>query len=240
MVSAGCTNCYAMTMAARLEAMGQAKYAGLTRKQGKRALWTGKINLVEDALTIPLERKKPTTWFVNSMSDLFHEDVPFDYVDRVFAVMALCPHHTFQVLTKRPERMVEYAANPGRLSAIAQEVARMGYGEASMGVRLPLPNVHLGTSIENQATADERSVHLRKVPAAVRWYSIEPLLEAVTVPLDGIDWAVVGGESGPGARPCNVEWLRSIVRQFAAAGVPVFVKQLGALRVRQLPQVPHA
>src|SRR4051812_20173659 len=108
LVSPGCTNCYAMRMAARLEAMGQGKYAGTTRKVNRLAVWMGKINLDEQSLTIPLRTKKPTTWFVNSMSDLFHECVPFDFVDRVFAVMALTPHHTYQILTKRPERMAEY------------------------------------------------------------------------------------------------------------------------------------
>jgi protein gp37 len=107
-VSPGCTNCYAMRMAARLERMGQKRYRGLTKPSKAGPVWTGQMRLVEEALTLPLRRRKPTTWFVNSMSDLFHESVPDEWIDRVFAVMALCPQHTFQVLTKRADRMRAY------------------------------------------------------------------------------------------------------------------------------------
>jgi protein gp37 len=158
--------------------------------------------------------------FVNSMSDLFHEAVPFEFVNEVFAVMSMTPQHTYQILTKRPERMAKYM------------LLRMG--------RRPLPNVWLGTSVENQTTADERIPHLLRCPAAVRFLSCEPLLGPISFSVkcppeyqphirhDRIGWVITGGESGPGARPCNVEWIRSIVLRCKAAQVPVFVKQLGA------------
>lgn len=277
-VSPGCLHCYAATMSHRLQEMGQAKYQGLTVLHNGVRTFNGTITLDEKALNIPLKRKKPTTYFVNSMSDLFHEGVPFDYVDKVFAVMALCPRHTFQVLTKRAGRMAEYltvmetsrtvrwgkhAGQPisdmsaARVRLYTAMVNRTGLYHAC-GPGWPLPNVWLGVSVENQKAADERIPELLKCPAAVRFLSVEPMLEAVDLGLprvwcrhhevfermtmdgdrlcfkaqantyDMLHWVIVGGESGPGARPCNVEWLRSIVGQCKAAGVPVFVKQLGA------------
>lgn len=288
-VSPGCLNCYAATMAHRLEAMGQEKYRGLTVLNNGLRVFSGKITLDEKALAIPLGWKKPRKIFVNSMSDLFHESVPFGFVDKVFAVMALCPQHTFQVLTKRPERMKEYMLDfyreGGRLEvmlglaqtsddspfdvATEDDVRRLSEVDV-------LPNVWLGASCEDQPRADELIPYLLKCPAAVRFLSCEPLLGEVDLCIDGtcsdwachhcgsnnvdtevqvgpydvstykcdncgyfgngedaawkslIHWVIVGGESGPKARPCNVEWIRSIVKQCAAAGVPVFVKQLGA------------
>ncbi len=261
--SAGCDNCYAARMTRRLEAMGQKDYTGLTSKKH----FNGKVRTLEHKLTEPLRWKKPRRVFVNSMSDLFHEAVPFDFVDRVFAVMALCPQHTFQVLTKRPERMAEYlarrSANPyGCDDPVYQAARHVGAGidrMVALSNRMhdrvpgwPLPNVWLGTSVENQEQADARIPHLLRCPAAVRFLSVEPLLERVNLdqiyelpkwvapfdphyPRDAdhprIEWVIVGGESGPGARPCNVEWIRSIVSQCKAAGVPVFVKQLGAVPI---------
>src|SRR5436305_956176 len=154
-----------MKMAARLEAMGQKQYAGTTKKVNGHAVWTGKINLVEPALSLPMKWRKPKKIFVNSMSDLFHEGVPFEYVDLVFSVMLFCNHHTFQVLTKRPERMAEYLktrqqrrdslfAPPDKDVALAQWVDRIAKSP------WPLPNVWLGTSVENQKCADERIPHL--------------------------------------------------------------------------------
>lgn len=240
-VSAGCTHCYAAVMTKRLAAMGQAKYQGLLNSSGH---FNGKINFDEGALGIPLRRKKPTVYFVNSMSDLFHENVPFEFIDRVFAVMALCPQHTFQVLTKRPERMAAYLTGScditkrwalkawdlpggewlnsvGFLEGIAQglETVRAIFGP-------PLPNVWLGTSVENQAAA-HRVDTLRTVPAAVRFLSCEPLIGPLEVNLEGIHWVIAGGESGTGARPCCVDWLGDVVAQCKAAGVPCFVKQMG-------------
>ena len=185
-LSPGCTNCYAMKMAARLEAMGQSLYAGLTKPSKAGPVWRGTVRANPDALLAPLKRKTPTTYFVNSMSDLFYEKFSDDLIDRVFAVMALCPQHTFQVLTKRAERMREYFG-PGipRLNIIN------GHKWSLLGTRvgskikhdgkwaspcLPLPNVWLGVSAERQQEADERIPHLLKTPAAIRFVSAEPLL----------------------------------------------------------------
>lgn len=217
--SPGCTNCYAMRMAARLEAMGQERYAGLTKPSKAGAVWTGELRLVEDALTIPLRRARPTTYFVNSMSDLFHESVPDAWIDRVFAVMALCPQHTFQVLTKRSARMRAYMAGcempPSDLplckSWITQWHRRDGVARAMHEIagrrfadrlgkvkNLPLPNVWLGVSAEDQARADARIPDLLATPAAVRFVSAEPLLG----PIDfmrislGRKTGVVFGEDG--------------------------------------------
>jgi len=203
-ISPGCTNCYAMRMAARLEAMGMAKYAGTTRKSGRRAVWTGRINLDERALEIPLRWSKPRMIFVNSMSDLFHEKVPDAFIRKVWHVMERARWHTFQVLTKRPERM----------KRLSQEL------------RL-LPNVWLGTSVEN---ADHlwRLDELRAVRAVVRFVSFEPLLGSVGEPdLSDIHWAIVGGESGPRARPIAAEWVEEIERACRRYGTAFFFKQWG-------------
>jgi len=241
-VSPGCKNCYAETFAERWRGIPGHPY-----EQGFD------LRIVEDKLTDPLHWKKPRRVFVNSMSDLFHEGVPFDYIDRVFAVMALTPQHTYQVLTKRAERMAEYLNRFGvglKLGgAIRDIVGRtklsvhftgrteevMDSWDTNSGV---LPNVWLGTSVENQEYADKRIPHLLRCPAAVRFLSVEPLLGPVDIcsRLNGVlsdtperlHWIIVGGESGPGARPCNVQWIRDIVQQCKAAGVPCFVKQLGA------------
>lgn len=246
--SAGCDHCYAVTMTHRLEAMGQSKYAGLTVLNGRgERHFNGQVRTDEAALEVPLRWKKPRRVFVNSMSDLFHRDVPFDFIDEVFAVMALCPQHTFQILTKRPERAEEYFLHSRdtlgnktdeRVSMEAEDIG----GERHQPLRWPLPNVWLGTSCEDQAGADDRIPHLLRCPAAVRFLSLEPLLGPIDIGKacdpsafdleemlgGGPDWVIVGGESGPRARPCNIEWIRDIVRQCKTASVPVFVKQLGA------------
>lgn len=203
-MSAGCTNCYAMRMAARLDAMGLEKYIGLTRKSGGRAKWTGKIFLDEKALSIPETWSRPRNVFVNSMSDLFHADVPEDFIRRVWRVMGATRRHTYQILTKRPDRMAELART------------------------LPvLPNVWLGTSVEDGAVIG-RLDDLREVSAAVRFVSFEPLIGSVaTGDLRGIQWAIVGGESGPGARPMNTEWVDEIFDMCSAAGADFFFKQWG-------------
>ena len=156
-LTAGCTNCYAMRMAARLEAMDVAKYRGLTRKSGTRHVWTGRVRLDEAALSIPLSWKKPRKIFVNSMSDLFHDDVPSDFVARVWSVMAQTPRHTYQILTKRPDRM---------RAIVIQEALPV------------LPNVWLGASVED-ARVLYRLDELRGTPAAVRFVSFEPLIGSV-------------------------------------------------------------
>jgi len=203
-LTAGCTNCYAMRMAARLEAMGTAKYRGLTRKSGKRAVWTGKIMLDEAALSAPLAWRKPRKVFVNSMSDLFHEAVPTEFVAKVWQTMGATPHHTYQILTKRPDRMAE----------IVPALAR-------------LPNVWLGTSVEDDRVLD-RIDHLRKVPAFVRFISFEPLIGSVsTADLTDIHWAIVGGESGPRARDMNPDWVDEIERLCRRSDTAFFFKQWG-------------
>ena len=197
--SPGCTNCYAMKMAARIEAMNAKaapgretapQYNGTTRKVSGHAVWTGKLaQASDDVLFAPLRRKKPTTYFVNSMGDLFHEECPDEWIDRVFAVMALCPQHTFQVLTKRAARMRDYMANVERevlwMNAVADlfeidcSLLNSRYPYPIMGQRepwLPLPNVWLGVSTERQQEADERIPMLLQTPAAVRFISAEPLL----------------------------------------------------------------
>ncbi len=204
-MSAGCTNCYAMRMAARLEAMGVEKYKGLTRKSGGRAKWIGAISLDEKALSIPATWSKPRNVFVNSMSDLFHPDVPVDFVRKVWRAMKDTRRHTYQILTKRPDRMAEILSD--------------GFDV--------LPNVWLGTSVE-----DGRVLHrlddLRSVPAAVRFVSYEPLIGSVKGGnLEGIQWAIVGGESGPNARPMDPAWIDEIFDQCTDAGAAFFFKQWG-------------
>ena len=204
--TAGCTNCYAMRMAARLEAMGTPKYAGLTRKSGDRFVWTGKIFQDRAALAAPFRWHKPRTVFVNSMSDLFHPDVDTAFIAEVWAVMGATPRHTYQVLTKRPERMRQLLSRP----------------EFSM-----LPNVWLGTSVEDHrvlARVDE----LRETPAAIRFISFEPLIGSVAnANLTGIDWAIVGGESGPRARAMPAEWVEEIEHLCRLSGTAFFFKQWG-------------
>ncbi|MGB3502568.1 MAG: DUF5131 family protein [Mesorhizobium sp.] len=205
-LTAGCANCYAMRMAARLEAMGVAKYAGLTRKSGGRAKWTGKITLDRASLEAPMNWKKPRRVFVNSMSDLFHARVPEEFIRRVWAVMEATPHHTYQILTKRPDRMATVLTSPG------------------FDV---LPNVWLGTSVE-----DGRVLHrideLRAVPAAIRFISFEPLIGSVARGnLAGIHWAIVGGESGPQARPMDPRWIDEIYDLCTDADAAFFFKQWG-------------
>ncbi|HEX4124883.1 MAG TPA: phage Gp37/Gp68 family protein, partial [Tepidisphaeraceae bacterium] len=200
LVSPGCTHCYAMRTAARLEAMGQTKYVGLTRKVNGRTVWTDKINLGSAAdLTLPLRWAKPRRVFVNSMSDLFHPDVPFDFIDRVFAVIALTPRHTYQILTKRLERMAEYLNDSrDRLGfktdeRVNAEACHLHRGDLVPEIKLgfkrspvqqwPLPNVWLGCSVEDQQRADERIPHLLRCPAPVRFLSIEPMLGAIDLKL---------------------------------------------------------
>ena len=211
-VSPGCTNCYAMRMAARLQAMGMAKYAGTTRKSGKRHVWTGRVNLDAASLTAPLAWKKPQRIFVNSMSDLFQESVAEDFIRRVWQVMAKAHWHTFQILTKRPERMRELL---------------------SRSTFATLPNVWLGTSIEDEDYIGRIDV-LRHVPAAVRFISFEPLLGPIIDPdLTDIHWAIVGGESGPRARPMEAWWVETLRAACAEQGVAFFFKQWGGTRKKK-------
>lgn len=186
-VSAGCTNCYAATLAARWNGPGL-PYEGLTRRSGGRAVWTGRVQLVENALTEPLRWRFPALVFVNSMSDLFHEAVPDEFIDRVFAIMAVTPQHTYQILTKRPERMAEYCNRlTSQVTLYIDRTAGMGKAQDLNRARhddgyprcWPLENVWLGTSVEDQAAADARIPHLLRTPAVVRFISAEPLLGPV-------------------------------------------------------------
>lgn len=194
-ISPGCKNCYAETMAKRLQAMGMHGY-----ENGFR------LTLMPERLAEPLERRKPTIYFVNSMSDLFHEKVPFAYIRQVFDVMSRAPQHTFQVLTKRAERMAEFCR----------------------GIEVP-PNIWLGVSVENRQHGIPRIAVLREVDAFIRFLSVEPLLENLgKIDLRGIQWVIVGGESGARARPMRPEWVDGIKRQCDQAGVAFFFKQWGA------------
>ena len=220
-VSAGCDHCYAETLALRLQRMGAAKYAN-----------GFKVTLHEKALTIPLKWRDPRRVFVNSMSDQWHVDVPEEFTNSMFAVMALTPRHTYQILTKRPGRALHYLNAPNTREKIA-DLAYCGMHNISLGNRQsmpwPLPNVWIGTSVE-----DSRVTHridaLRKCPAVVRFLSCEPLIGPLpNLNLDGIHWVIAGGESGPNHRPVQVEWLRDLRDQCQRAGVAFFFKQWGGL-----------
>lgn len=266
-VSEGCRNCYAEGIARRFSGPGK-PYEGLIASGGQ---WNNKITLREDKLLEPWRWVKPRRIFVNSMSDLFHESVPFDFIAAVFAVMSVTTRHTYQVLTKRPQRMLEFFEWAGRFSPswvdsdigerisdflpdvewIPATKSRGGYDNC--GPLFPFENVWLGVSVEDQATADERIPLLLKAPAAVRFVSAEPLLGKIdlshiqfsnerggledwdALQLHGattgctavLDWVIVGGESGRGARPMHPNWVRSLRDQCAEAAVPFFFKQWG-------------
>lgn len=206
LASAGCTNCYAMRMAARLQAMGHEKYQGTTRKSGGRYVWTGRVNVDRSSLTAPLEWRRPKRIFVNSMSDLFHLDVPEDFIIEVWQVMSECPQHHFQVLTKRPERMAQMFASR-RLSV--------------------LQNVWLGTSVENAEVID-RVRDLTKIKEATLFVSFEPLIGGIAdVDLSAVHWAIVGGESGPRSRAMNPEWVDRLHDICRRDDVAFFFKQWG-------------
>ena len=265
-VSPGCAHCYAETVADRFWAK---QYPLVTASDGDGQYPAGiqrlrrftDVQCHPDRLDVPLRWRKPRRVFVNSMSDLFHEAVPDEFIDRVFAVMALLPWHTFQVLTKRAERMRDYLSvltfervrvwmnrtadgqddlfKPN-MTTIARQMKEHVYkfNPADMPLRTlgpPFPNVWLGVSVENQRMADERIPLLTETPVAVRFISAEPLLEEIDLSspiLEAdcaacLDWVIVGGESGPYARPCDLAWVRSIREQCRSASVPCFVKQLG-------------
>lgn len=259
-VSPGCEHCYAETMAARFSDHGMWGH-GFAERTEHGGRWTRLVEPVPTKLEEPLRLRKPHRIFVNSTSDLFHESVPNEYIASVFGVMAACPQHVFQILTKRAERMALWFAWVGRgaepfslhsrgwrICAVNRSAAiRSGvqWPSSRQGVLVeswPLPNVWIGVSVEDQRRADERIPHLLGVPAAVRFLSIEPLLEAVDLGAflgAGISWVIVGGESGHGARPFDVAWARSIIAQCREAKVACFVKQLGAQPVTSTPEHPR-
>lgn len=194
-VSPGCKHCYAETMANRLQAMGAAGYEN-----------GFKVSLMPDRLEQPLQRRTPTTYFVNSMSDLFQEEVPFKYIETVLSVIRRTPQHTYQILTKRAERM-----------------------EAFFSRRSVPANAWLGVSVEDRRYGLPRIPHLRSINAQVRFLSVEPLLEDLGVlDLDGIHWVIVGGESGHGARRMEPTWVANIHSACEEQGVAFFFKQWGA------------
>lgn len=218
-VSQGCKHCYAERMAKRLVAMSKAakergddpgraaNYEKVLTRQGR---WNGEIFLDRDALRDPYTWRSPRVVFVNSMSDLFHENVPLDFIQDMYAVMNDCGKHTFQVLTKRPERA----------AAIAADLTWT-------------PNIWIGTSVENEDVL-ERIDQLRQVGAHVRFLSCEPLLGPLpNLDLTGIDWVILGGESGPGARPMKQEWVRDLQRRCSDATVPFFFKQWGGVNKKK-------
>ena len=206
LASAGCTNCYAMRMAARLDAMGVKKYAGLTRVSGARAKWTGSVYCDDTSLAIPTKWKKPRKIFVNSMADLFHPEVPSEFIHRIWQVMKNTPQHEYQILTKRPERM---------RSVLTGENCDV------------LPNVWIGTSVESQDVV-YRIGELRNTPAAVRFVSFEPLIGPIrSADLTGIAWAIVGGESGPNSRRMAEEWVLQIEQLCRLHNTAFFFKQWG-------------
>lgn len=253
-VSPGCDHCYAMTMAKRLKGMGQAKYQtdGDPRTSGPGF----GVAMHADALGLPLKWRQPKRIFVNSMSDLFHERVTDEFIAAVFAVMALAPQHTFQVLTKRHARMRSLLNTDTFRQAVLVEAHRAKWGTAADLARWewPLRNLWLGVSAEDQKWANIRIPALLDTPAAVRWISAEPLLgpidlspwlygkawastardsggyggSTITFDPSPLNWVVVGGESGQGARPMDPAWARSLRNQCAVAGVPFLFKQFGA------------
>jgi protein gp37 len=247
-VSEGCRHCYAEQVAARFCGPGQ-PYDGLARRVGGEARWTGRVSLVERALRQPLRWRRPRKIFVNSTSDLFHESVPDEWIDRIFAVMALCPQHTFQVLTKRGERMRAYIAKrsldwqavlananpPGTLQVTKNDIYRtLGlaakFPHDPPTTAWPLSNVWLGVSVEDQAAADERRGPLSAIAAQgwLTWVSYEPALGPVDwADWEFIKWLVSGGESGQNSRPSHPAWHRA-ARDFCAAyGIAYLFKQWG-------------
>lgn len=266
-VSQGCKNCYAERMWKRLSAMPGTKYTG--RK------FTD-VKCHENVLMEPLRWRKPRMVFVNSMGDIFHEDVPDSFIDKIFAVMALCPQHTFQILTKRPERMRDYFNSFNSHSGCERGYVNCAWADQKFGINdkqidaigsVPkgLPNVWLGVSVEDQATADGRIPFLLETPAAIRFMSAEPLLESLNVAwalsrnpmkiaagflerghfspglekLRGLNWAIAGGESGPDARPMHPDWVRSIRDQCADAKTAFFFKGWGAWTPEENVELTH-
>jgi len=244
-VSPGCANCYAERLALTRLA-GRPGYPGLPWTPENAA---ANVVLHTDRLDLPLSWRKPRRVFVNSMSDLFHERVTDGYAQRVFGVMAAASHHTFQVLTKRPERMRDWMNDGGgggsepswdQGDAVYSEfVQHLPEAERDfVEMPWPLPNVWLGTSIENDHFVG-RADALRETPAAVRFVSAEPLLGPLpSLDLTGIDWLIVGGESGPGHRPMDSEWVRDLVWLADQRRIPVFVKQASGPRAGKQGDLP--
>ena len=230
-VSPGCDHCYAMTLAPRLKAMGQAKY----QRDGDPATSGPGFGITEhpDSLDEPLRWRKPRKVFVNSMSDVFHDGVSAEFVARIWATMTETPQHTYQVLTKRHGRM-RSLLNSRAFLTLLDSVWRERFpnGNCAPSFAWPLHNVWLGTSVEDQKRAALRIPALFETPATTRFLSCEPLLGPVSLSgfdLSGLHWGILGGESGRGARPMDPSWVRDVIEQCHDQGVAVFVKQLGAV-----------
>lgn len=225
-VSRGCDNCYAMMMARRFDGMGHG-YDGTTRQTERGTDWTGVVHHHDDRLDEPLSWRKPRLVFVDSMSDLYHPAVRRDFIDKVFAAMIIAEKHHFQILTKRPDRMNAYMnAGETELKERWETAARERFSQV-LDPEFPPENVWLGTSVENSKVT-HRVDELRKAPAEVRFLSCEPLLGPLSdLDLTGIDWVIVGGESGHGARPMKKEWATEIRDKCREAEVPFFFKQWG-------------
>lgn len=226
-ISTGCNNCYALTMAKRLKGMGSAKYQtdGDPRTSGPGF----GLAVHADVLGEPLRWRKPATVFVNSMSDLGHAKVTRDFLARVFATMAATPQHTYQVLTKRPERLARILNDSEWRSSVYAHESLIPGAERRGLPAWPLPNVWLGTSVESDDFT-RRADALRATPAAVRFISAEPLLGPLpSLDLTGIDWLIAGGESGPGSRPLDLAWVRELLACCRESGTAPFVKQLGTV-----------
>jgi protein gp37 len=259
-VSQGCKNCYAKTIH---DNRHKAYSEGKLQNVKQYAVPFEHVQLMPDRLTMPLKWKSPRTIFVNSVSDLFHEDVPLDYIKLVLTIAASSPEHTFQILTKRPERMAEIMASLRWhvglwVNTIQGETTILHTNCFEAGKEMPAgwvpDNIWLGTSVEDQATADARIPHLLRCPAAVRFLSCEPLLGAVelggyyNIPgapgidtwNDGIHWVIVGGESGHKARPMHLDWARSLRDQCKAAGTAFFFKQWGEWAAIDMPWYDEA
>lgn len=270
LASPGCTNCYAMRLAGT-RMKSHPTRAGLTQDSKAGPVWTGEVRLHEPALLQPLSWKRPRRIFWNAHGDPFHGAVPDEWIDRVFAVCALTPQHTHMILTKRSARMRQYLTGPHVFRVVdeIQELAASGWPRAQAQTRIssmvPLPNVWLGVSVEDQTRADERVPDLLATPAAVRFISAEPLLGPVNLsnfdcngrglgfywvnaltgghddmcrpcaPVPKLDWVIVGGESGPGARPMHPAWARSLRDQCTNAGVAFHFKQWGEFLSQPAP-----
>lgn len=244
-VSAGCKHCYAMKLAGtRLQ--HHPSRAGLTVDTKVGPVWTGEVRFNAEWIDQPLRWRRARRIFVCAHGDLFHESVPDEWIDQVFAVMALATQHAFQVLTKRPERMRRYITTPFCANRIAKAMETVAPDRSVWvwpGEGVAPRNVWLGVSVEDQAAAEERIPLLLATPAHVRWISAEPLLGPLDFVglfvddqdprvhinwLEALDWVVAGGESGTGARPMQIEWARSLRDQCEAAGVPFLFKQWGS------------
>jgi protein gp37 len=252
-VSPGCDECYAMKFAHRFSGPGK-PYEGLTTIRKGKVDWSGVARFIPGEIDAPLRWKKPERVFVNSMSDLFHHSLSFEEIAAVFGVMAAAPRHQFLVLTKRPERAVEFfawlgsggspapwiRANWSKIRGLfANGAGANVLNAAGVWAECPLPNVWFGISAENQDLFEERWEHARKVPAAVRFVSYEPALGPLRLPgtvSDELHWGIVGGESGPGARAMDVAWVSFFVSACQRRGVAPFVKQLGSYPQATCPE----